>query len=510
MSGTLLPGGDKETVRARPRGRRAPCPTNSAAAPARRVSPAVPARSGSMSHLHDVPHRRRPKANPFRRNSFPPSPVAVGAAVPCRLLDLPDDVLRLVCFHAIRSHSANAWITPADLASPTSQSWMRVSRAFYHTFHATVTRFSFFLVNPHASTPRAARAHSLILPTLSRCTALRELQLFIRPRDLSVASSVARFFATTVAPLSTIHLCCAPPASSDPLRAGDPLPVVTDLIRSIASRGPKLAALSLDCCNSLSHTSARLLADAVGPHLVRLALDVTFFQDWTVLSRFTKLEELRLQNTRLISDTALRHVLQHLPSLAVLEIHQVPAVSGAGLRPLAAVGRLRSIELSRCIGVDDDAVRDLAAIESLTSVSLCNIDVSAAALQALARRMGARLVSLAVNSMSASGAVDAGGDAEAPSPSACLRALVDTVRRHCRNVEHIDFGPSPKPASHWSVRPFEEALRRPPAASCGRWARSGAAAAPPAARPAFRIRPSRRASLGTDGGRRRRPLSSCF
>lgn len=384
----------------------------------------------------------------FLRRSAPGRLRADALCAP-RILDLPEDVLQLICFYTIRQHSLQTWITPADLAGHPARSWCRVSRTFYNVFHACISRFSFFLVSPHAPNQRAAATHAHILKTtLLRCSNLRELQLFIRPRDIYVTDAVGLFFARSLAPLSTVHLCCAPPPVGESPR--EPLAVVTDVIRAIALSGQRLDALSLDCCNTLSHTAARILAEAVGPNLTRFAMDFTFFQDWTALAKFRNLVELRLQNTSL-SDTALRRILSSISFLEILAIHQVPGVTKLGLEPLASSCSLKILELSRCIGIDNDAVSALSQINSLTTIRLVHIDVSAVTLENLVRQMGSRLISLSVNAISS---------AHDDVPASCLETLLHTVKAHCTNVRTLDFGSSSiSRESHWSVRPYYEALR---------------------------------------------------
>jgi hypothetical protein len=239
------------------------------------------------------------------------------------------------------------------------------------------------------------------------------------------------------------------------------MPVVTEVIREISSRRESLEALSLDCCHVVGRTGAAWLAESVGPTLRRLALDATLFQDWTVLACFKNLVELRLQNT-FVSDAAMRTFLSHMPALETLAVHQVSTITTAALEPLAATDRLHTLELSRCIGIDDDAVRGLARISSLRSVRLVHIDVSARALEDFVRDMGPRLLSLSVNAISA-----AHDFAPVPTTAGVLSTLLETVKTHCKNVQNIDFGASTAVAgSHWSVRPYTEALRHPaPAAS---------------------------------------------
>jgi hypothetical protein len=405
---------------------------------------------------------RRRLPNPFRR-SAPSDPLA-RSHLSClwshrypsmALLALPDDVLQLICFHAICQRRSQTWITPADLANPTAQSWLRVCRTFRASLYACVDRFSFFIVKNHVPTQRAASTHAHILrSTLPYCENLRELQLFVRPRDIYAVEALTTFFAKTKAPLPTIHMCCTPPPLGDSVR--DPMPVVTDVIREIASRRHLLHALSLDCCYTISHAAAKDLASGVGPTLERLALDSSLFQDWTVLASFPKLVELRLQNT-LMSDADLRRVLPHLPMLETFALHQVCSITGAGLEPLARLHQLNTLEFSRCVGIDNEAILALARISSLTTVRLVHIDVSASSLESFVRDMGPRLISLSVNAISA-----AHGSSLSPTADIILKTLLQTVKRHCKNVRNIDFGESSVlPGDHWSVRPYTEALQHP-------------------------------------------------
>lgn len=415
---------------------------------------------------------------PRRRRPRPALPCAARGPT---LLSLPPELLPRILFHALRPHPTRTWLTPADLAQPSAQHLVRVCRRFHAAFHEALTRFSFFLVNPHASSPAAAATHAHVMPTLARAHCLRELQLFIRPRDVAVAAAVAAFLDRSVAPLRTLHLCCAPPAAGDELRAGDVLPVVTDLVAAIAGRaerGRTVESLSLDCCSRVSGKAAAALVRGAAPGLRRLALDVTFFDDWTVLASFQGLEELRLQNTRNIGDADLAFVLSRLSRLEVLEIHQVPTVGKEALRPLAEVRCLKTIELSRCIGIENDAVAALADIPTLESIGLCYIDVSAATLQTLAKNMGDRLRALSVNKISTQGAIPShtpayhadvinyqsnasqSSDGNLCQQPPCLKTLLDTVKTSCPNSS-IDFGSSSVRPSHWSARPFEEALRHP-------------------------------------------------
>jgi hypothetical protein len=412
----------------------------------------------------DATRVRRRLPNPFRR-SAPPDPQARSHLSclwssrhppPMAILALPDDVLQLICFHAICQHRTQTWITPADLANPTAQSWLRVCRTFRASVYACVDRFSFFIVKNHVPTQRAASTHAHILrSTLPYCTNLRELQLFVRPRDLYAVEALTTFFAKTIAPLPTIHLCCAPPPLGDSVR--DPMPVVTDVIREIASRRHLLHALSLDCCYTIGQAAAKELATGLGPTLQRLALDASLFQDWTVLTSFPNLVELRLQNT-LMSDADLRRVLPHLPLLETFAAHQVSSITGAGLEPLARLHQLHTLEFSRCVGIENEAVLALARISSLTTVRLVHIDVSASSLENFVRDMGPRLISLSVNAISTAHA-----SSLSPTADIVLKALLQTVKTHCKNVQNIDFGDSSLlPGNHWSVRPYTEALQHPP------------------------------------------------
>jgi hypothetical protein len=466
------------------------------------------------------PSRRRFSGR-FRR-SLPPSSSESSPKAVISLLDLADDLLQLICTHALRSHPDQTWTTPADLSSPTAQSWQRVSPRFRSALHACLARFSFFLLSsPHPPTSRAAGANVHILrATLPRCPNLRELQIFLRPRDYHTTDALHAFFAKTTAPLSAVHLCCAPPPHSsnstdaetsngDPASQRDPAVVVTDVIRAIASRGRALDALALDCCYALSHAAARLLADAVGGSLRRLALDVTSFQDWTVLARFTALTELTLQNSR-ISNPALRAVLARLPLLLTLSIHSVPSITGAALEPLPSVGVLQTLELSRCAGIEDADIAALAAIPSLSAIHLAHIDVSAQTLNALAVSMGPRLTALSVNALSTHYHTPDRG----PSTS-CLTLLRDTVKTHCPEIS-LDFGDASSRAasSHWSVRPYAEALRHtaspgsssssPSSSASSSSLHSAAftsvAGSSGSSPPSFRIRPRRRSTAVGQGG----------
>jgi hypothetical protein len=460
----------------------------------------------SLPPLHGVAFRmnsspNRPRLpNPFRR------PVAGGLlaraqlsfrslshSVPVSMLALPDDVLQLICFHTICQQPSQTWVTPADLGSPTAQSWLRVCRAFQTALYACVDRFSFFVVKNHVATQRAASTHAhLLRSTLPRFANLRELQLFIRPRDVFAVDAVATFLGKTAAPLRIIHLCCAPPPLGDSVR--DPMPVVTDVIREIAAHGQRLKALSLDCCYAISTLAAQELADGVGLSLERLALDASLFQNWNVLTNFQNIVELRLQNT-VICDSDLCDVLGHLPLLESLAVHQVASITGVGLEPLTRLQNLHTLELSRCIGIDNEAILSLAKIMSLTTVRLVHIDVAACALEKLVRDMGPRLVSLSVNAISAAHDVSPSSSTEG-----VLKTLLHTVKTHCKNVRIIDFGDSSiLPGNHWSVRPYTEALRHSSPIMTSPSPVSGSTASHRSS--GYRLRPRRRSQ--------QRPIS-CF
>lgn len=387
------------------------------------------------------------------------------------LFDLPDELLQAVAIRAVHQHPAQTWTTPVDLASPTAQALIHTHPRLQRVFYAAILRFSFFLVRTSAPTQRAATTHALILRgALRKCTSLRELQLFVRPRDLYAVDAVASFFAHTVAPVSTVHLCFAPPPQHQPndpswalaSYSGDHTPTVvaTNIIRAIATRGPRLRALSLDCCNALTQDAVDVLADSVGPALQRLALDGSHFPDWSHLTRFPGLVELRLQNVD-VNNSSLQYALHRLRKLEILALHQLPVISADGLRPLVDVQNLHTLELSRCIGIDDDAIAFLPTILTLKTLRLVHIDVTAPALNALVTQMGPRLLSLSVNAISV--AHDSHSSLlDAPPSSNVLKTLMDAVQTHCTNVQFVDFGNSPASLrSHWSVRPYAEALRNP-------------------------------------------------
>lgn len=177
-------------------------------------------------------------------------------------------------------------------------------------------------------------------------------------------------------------------------------------VASLATRvGPRLRRLVLrGCARALScGTSLSAVSIHVGGALRTLDVSHTTVSEDSLaraLARLHGLRELRVRGCFALGDNTLQAIGSHCYSLAALDVSELPSVTDAGVAALAKAsgGLLRSLAVSRCVGLTDNALRALAqygtGLRSLTMRALPL--VTNEGVDALCKARGATLTTLDV------------------------------------------------------------------------------------------------------------------